>query len=520
MAINKEEKSSQHETIGPQEVEMTPLGRPQEELPRCYPHVCGRPLYRGNQEALAWALDTSGRGVVWIGSGAFLATALLKLAKEAAGCETEAPPGEPIPECDNRVHGIRPSSLLTTYTIVIGLLSATLMPFMGAIIDYTNYRLKLGRFLTVTYCCLLFPQIFISSETWFAIAIIQIAVAFIGWGQTMLTYAYLPELTDDAELLNKYSSNFTVVQFGSMVTYLAAVVGVSFAAGLADDSVATARIGQSVSFVVASVTLSYAWSLFRPRPSTRDLPAGQSLWTSGFKQVWHTSVKIYKHYKALKWFYVSVAFADAAMYSLATIAVTYLTNQLQFTSLENGIAILVMLIASVPGGVLAGWCTARFHNPIWTSIASVTIMAVNTLVVGIVLQKPGQQIATYILAAGWGLGTGWKWTADRLLSSTIIPTGQDAELMGMYLFAGQVITWVPPLVFTGLNEAGVSQRIGIISLDVFFVISGIAYLLMGSYKEAIEVASRHKPPADTRPIEENPDDLAAAIESSIEPLQN
>jgi MFS-type transporter involved in bile tolerance (Atg22 family) len=391
------------------------------------------------------------------------------------------------------------------------------MPFMGAIVDYTNHRLKIARILTALYCCLLFPQIFISSSTWFAVAILQIAVAFIGWGQTMLTYAYLPELTSDEQVLNKYSSNFTVVQFGSMVVYLMGVAGVSAVAGLADDEVATARIGQAVSFVVASVALSYAWSLFLPRPTTRDLPEGQSFWTAGFIQVWHTSIRIYKHYKALKWFYVSVAFADAAVYSLATIAITYLTDQLQFTALENGIAILAMLVGSVPGGVLAGWCTARFHNPIWTSIASVTILAINTLVVGIVLREPGQQMATYLLAAGWGIGTGGKWTADRLLSSPIIPAGQDAELMGLYLFAGQVITWVPPLLFTGMNEAGVSQRIGIISLDVFFCVSIIAYFFMGSYKEASEMASRHKP--DAPQTQENLDDLALSQESSIETIQ-
>lgn len=411
---------------------------PDTDLPRCYPHPCGRPIYGGNQEAFAWALDTAGRGVSWIGAGAFLAPALLRLAKVAAGCETEAIPGEDLPECDGRVYGIRPSSLLTTYTIVIGLLSAALMPFMGAIVDYTPHRLRLGRIMTAIYCVLLFPQIFISEHTWFAVAIIQIVVGFIGWGQTMLSYAFLPELTEDEEVLNKYSANFTVVQFSTMIVYLIFVVGVSAAAGLSDDDVATARIGQSTSFSVALVSLSYAWSLFRPRPRARSLPEGQSLWSAGFIQVFRTSVKIYKHYHALKWFYVAVAFADAAIQSLMTIAVTFLANQLEFTSFETGIAILVMLIASVPGGVLAGWFTARFHNPIWTSIVSVMIMAINTVVAGLVLQGPGQEPATYLLAGGWGLGTGMKWTADRLLSSTIIPEGQDAELMGLYLFAGQV----------------------------------------------------------------------------------
>jgi len=200
------------------------------------------------------------------------------------------------------------------------------------------------------------------------------------------------------------------------------VVGVSAVAGLSNDDIATARIGQSTSFAVASVTLSYAWSLFRPRPCSRTLQEGKSLWTAEFIQVFHSSIRVWKHYKALKWFYIAVAFADAAIQSLITIAVTFLTDQLEFTSFENGIAILVMLVASVPGGVFAGWITARFHNPIFTSIVSVVIMAVNTLVAALVLRGPAQQIETYLLAGDWGLGTGMKWTADRLLSSTIIPT--------------------------------------------------------------------------------------------------
>ena len=359
------------------------------ELPRCYPRIFGKPMYGGNQEAFAWALDNAGRSVTWIGAGAFLATALLRLAKEAAGCETEAPPGESLPACDGRVYGIRPSSLLTTYTIVIGVLSAMLMPFMGAIVDYTSIRLKLGRIITATYCILLFPQIFISEQTWFAVAIIQIVIAFLGWGQTVLTYAYLPELTNDDKLLNKLSSNFTVVQFSAMVAYLVFVVGVAAAAGVSDDDIATARIGQSTSFAIACVTLSYAWSLFCARPSSRALPEGQSLWTAGFIQVFHTSVRIWKHYRALKWFYVAVAFADAAIQALVTIAVTYLTDQLEFSSFENGIAILVMLVASVPGGVVGGWFTARFHNPIHTSIVSVVIMAVNTLIAATCATRTG-----------------------------------------------------------------------------------------------------------------------------------
>ena len=44
------------------------------EIPKCYPRCRGQPVFRGNPEALAWALDSSSTIVTFIGSGAFLGT--------------------------------------------------------------------------------------------------------------------------------------------------------------------------------------------------------------------------------------------------------------------------------------------------------------------------------------------------------------------------------------------------------------------------------------------------------------
>jgi UMF1 family MFS transporter len=394
--------------------------------------------------------------------------------------------------------GIRPSSLLTTYTIVVGLVSALLMPFMGAIIDYTPHRLRVGQWLSVVFCVLLVPQIVLLNEhTWFAVAIIQIAVAFTGWAQTMVTYAYLPELCCSDVILNEYTQSFTVLSFGSMVLFLGGVVGVATVAGFGDDDIATAHLGISVSFCVCSVLLYLSWGrLLKKRPAARELPADQSLWTAGFIQVYHTSIHIYKHLPALKWFYISVALVDAGTNSLATIAITYLTDKLGFSSQENGIAILLMLIGSIPGAIAAGRTNAKF-NPIRSSIVATLILALNTIGAGVVLKGPGQQLETYIFACVWGFGIGWKWTTDRLLASVLIPPGQDAELMGVYLFAGQILTWLPPLVFTVLNEVGVSQRIGVGSLAVYFFLGAFALVLMGSYPAAVSAAGRTLSPIPT-----------------------
>lgn len=89
-------------------------------LSRFYPRWRGKPVYHGNPEALGWGLDSIGRAVYYIGMAAFLGTALLQLSAEAAGCAPDEVP------CDKTLYGMKPSSLLTTYTMVVGVVSASL----------------------------------------------------------------------------------------------------------------------------------------------------------------------------------------------------------------------------------------------------------------------------------------------------------------------------------------------------------------------------------------------------------
>ena len=93
---------------------------------------------------------------------------------------------------------------------------------------------------------------------------------------------------------------------------------------------------------------------------------------------------------------------------------------------------------------------------------------------------------------------------ERYLAITIIPKNKDAELMGAYLFFGQILSWLPPLVFAALNEAGVSIRISMLSLLIFWFISVICLQIMGPYENAIlrqanEAIEESSPATDNAP---------------------
>lgn len=454
-------------------------------LPRCYPKCCGKPWYQGNKQALGWATDIAGRAVAFIAGASFLATALLRLAREAANCPTDPLEGEvKVPDCDNRIYGIRPSSLLTTYSIVIGLITAVLMPLMGALVDYSHHRRLLGRIASAIFCFGMLCQVFLSSDTWFFVAIMQVVVAVVGWAHVTLTYAYLPELTDDEELLNKWTGNYTTLQFGSTVVFIIVVSAGSAALGIDDDDVGVARLGAAVAFVFTTVMLVISWSLFERHDALHQLPLGASIWSEGFKQVGRSMKMIWVELPTLRWFYIAVALGDSAIFSLSTVAVTFATDTLQMTQFETSLAILAMLLSSVPGGLFSIWFNARNSNPMLSVIFATVILCINTVIYAIVLKEPGQQIATYCLSCGWGFGTGWKWASGRFIASKIIPPGQDAELMGVYVLCGQILSWLPPLTFTILNEQGISQRVGVGHLAIYFALSVCSYLLVGDFGTA------------------------------------
>ena len=89
--------------------------------------------FDGNNNARALALIKIPEASLWVASSVYLSTAIIERAYADAGCISEIPEGETeIPECHNRVYGIKPSSTLSLFVMVLGITCAILMPLVGA----------------------------------------------------------------------------------------------------------------------------------------------------------------------------------------------------------------------------------------------------------------------------------------------------------------------------------------------------------------------------------------------------
>lgn len=365
-----------------------------------------KPPYGDHLEARGWAFDAIGRSLSFIGNAVFVGTAVVHLAKINAGCQPEDV------ECTGVTqYGIRPSSFLALYNIIVGLASSALLPLLGAIVDHTSKRLSVARMSAAAYCILLFPMIFISQATWFAAALLLLVTALIGWIHSGMTFAYLPEMSDEKKTLERLNTSFTVIQFTTNVIYVVVVVGIAAGAGWVDDSLATARLAQSINFVITTAFWGIAWiNLMGPRPAMSQLPPESCLLTIGFRTIYRTSIDIMKHHKALGWFYAALSFSESATQALLIIITTYSIELLNFSSVQAGIMYLIVLISSVLGCYISQ-LSLRLLSPIRSNQLCLGSMALVTALAAAFAKDSNALF--FMFASFWGICGGWKYTIGK-----------------------------------------------------------------------------------------------------------
>jgi MFS-type transporter involved in bile tolerance (Atg22 family) len=154
-------------------------------------------------------------------------------------------------------------------------------------------------------------------------------------------------------------------------------------------------------------------------------------------------------------------------------------------SLEIAYAALILLASNLPGSLLAKWVCLRF-NPLFSYRASLFYFLSSIAAAAVVLTGPERKKWAYFFAAMWGIGMGVLFPSQRVLFCTLIPKKQETELMGVFVFAAEIIGWLPSVVFTLMNQQNVDMRWSL-SIVAFFV--GFAFLCtlpMGGYKGALQ----------------------------------
>mmetsp|Transcript_32673 Transcript_32673/g.48382 ORF Transcript_32673/g.48382 Transcript_32673/m.48382 type:complete len:506 (+) Transcript_32673:158-1675(+) len=435
-------------------------------------------------EATGCAINMWGRATLLMAS-IFLGPALLELAsiqaQKQSSCEIDDD------DClgNAKVYGFKPSSLLANIATVSGVMSAVSSPIVGAIIDHTPHRRLLGVITASLLTLIKIIEIGVLSSFWFIVAWMSIASAILFQLQATVIYAYSSELSDKTDSQSKFQSYFFMILYMSSFISLIAVLLPGFFFNFNDIDIARCAIVISIITTCPCFFISWKY-LFRNRPPLSQLSPGSSLWTIGFIKLYHTYKEVRSEFPAVGWFLKGLIFAEAAHLALITIATTYMSEFLHMTAMEIGLTILTNLLSGIPGAFIGNFFCQRYSNPVFSAKLCLLLFIVNTTAASLIL-TPSNKGFIYLFGIIWGVCSGWMHPQQTTIFVTITPAADSMRWMGLFLFACQILSFLPPLLFTIFNEAGWSMQWGMASLNIFFLLGLVGLCGIGDYSKALVV---------------------------------
>ena len=265
------------------------------------------------------------------------------------------------------------------------------------------------------------------------------------------------------------------------------IIVISVALGLND--VTAAQVSQGVNVLWSGSLLYFGWKLLphvEPRDSLRE---GQRLVTAGFTKVFQTAREINANYKhGARWFFLAVIFAEAGANSFTIVSVVFLDEQLGLSGTEIAIFFLVTLIFTVPGSKIAAYITRKTDPRRSWQMAMGVLFA--WTVGGALLLDVIPSYLAYVWGCGIGLLLGWFYPTENLFFAMCLPKGKEAELAGFFVYCTQILGWLPPLIFSIMVEADVSQTYGVIAVAAFLLVAIVLLHFAASWDDILEDSGR------------------------------
>lgn len=287
--------------------------------------------------------------------------------------------------------------------------------------------------------------------------------------------------------VNNFASKFNMSMYSLEALFIMVIIGIS--TFMKTDTVLTAQISQGLNAVSLAICLGLAWLRYLPNvQAKRSLPEGKGLFMAGFSQIHSTAKHInFKYKRSLRYFLLAVTFGEAGATAFTVVAVTYMNEVIKMTGTETGVAFLIVLVFTLPGAKLCEWITTKTNvKNCWK--LNLLYFAITTIVGAFLMTDENSKMITYVMGGIWGTAFGWFYTAQTSFYALLIPQEQAAEMAGIFSFCTVIIAWIPPMIFTAMNEGGIHMRFGLLHLVFYFVVATAFLSAMPSWEETLEEA--------------------------------
>ena len=430
-----------------------------------------------------WANSAFSTTVGTVFLGPYVA-ALARSAAEAAGTTTVPFFGIPV----------APDSFLP-YCISFSVgMQVLFLPILGAIADYSNLRKQMMRLFATIGAVATILLFTVTGNLWWLGGLLFI-IANLAFGAAIVFYnAYLPDIASEEERdrVSSYGWAMGYLGGGILLALNLAFFLFSEDIGVPEDIAVRINLASAGVWWIAFSFLT--WARLRPRHTSRQLPAGETYVSIGFKQLRKTFGEIKSFPETMKFLLAYFLYNDGIQTVIA-VASTFAAAPLIQGGLEQDqqtlIAVILMIqfmafFGALLWGKLANWIGAK-----QSVIVSLVIWSAVVVYAYGGLKGESVTLQFFILGASIALVLGGSQAISRSLFAQMIPNGKEAEFFAFYEVSERGTSWIGPLVFGLANQIFNNLRIGILSL-IFFFIAGLLLLPRVNVSKAIEDAKNYK----------------------------
>jgi UMF1 family MFS transporter len=230
------------------------------------------------------------------------------------------------------------------------------------------------------------------------------------------------------------------------------------------------------------------WAYLHPRRAHRPLPARETYFSVGFKQLGKTIQEVRHFPETLKYLFAYLLYNDGIQTVIAMSA-TFAAAPLVRGGLEldtntlTGIILMIQFVAffgALFWGRLAGWIGAK-----QSIIISLVIWSGVIVYAYFGLKSEARALEFTLLGVVIAIVLGGSQAISRSLFAQMIPSGKEAEYYSFYEISDRGTSWIGPAIFALMNQIFGSLRPAILSLIVLFLL-GLLILPFVNVKKAKE----------------------------------
>ena len=168
-------------------------------------------------------------------------------------------------------------------------------------------------------------------------------------------------------------------------------------------------------------------------------------------------------------FLVGLAIMQGGISSFATLGVVYMSQFLDMSPTQIVLVIYLLFLIAAPSGVAAKFVLHRYGAR-KTFLAMIQLFIASNVAAFFALTGPSTAWRIYILTVVWGSIVGLYFSANTALYTQLVPKHAESYFMSLFYFASVILTWLPPAVFTVLNQLTNALR-------YIFFITGVFYCI-------------------------------------------